>query len=642
MGNQRDALLAALDRLLEVDVDAMERMSEFQLVCVSFQTLLEQLLGEQDANAIPALRARYQESLTTLLRRINDLRDPNQKKESLKHFQTLTLSDQADDLFALRSEMLVQQNVLRTLRREGAQLALQLNERAGVLVASSGEAIEQAGKEAKTAVDRGFLGFFGLAILLLSSLIVTLWGVFRYHIIGRLSGMEKALRALSTGNFDVEISSNDSDPLAPLGRALIQVKENIRERARLETELRKHQEDLETQVVERTMALTESNRLLEREVVEHAQARQAAEDANKAKNLFLGSLSHELRTPLSGVTGAARLLRATGLSSQQRDYVDMITYANALLLEILEDMLGFSRIEAGKVDVQAAPFDLRQALEDMLSLQSVPAMSKGVALVLDIAPDLPAAVIGDRGKLNQILLNIIGNAIKFTDTGQISLCVTTEPALSEGLVRLKFVIADTGIGIPQEKLEEVFQPFFQVEDTAHQRHGGAGLGLAICRRLVQAMGGEITLDAVAGQGTTVSFHLDLPVAAALPEVMVEDELPVAPAEHALCVLIVEDDEINRRVCQRYLELLGHRSIAVGDGPAALRLLQQGDHPIDAILMDVSLPGMSGLEVAAAIRADAGSRWQNTPVIIMSAHAGVPMSAALSHAGYAAFLSKLLP
>ena len=639
-GSRQEEMAAALDRMIEVDIDSMERMSEFQLVCVKLQNLLVRLEGEREARQIPGVRALFQEYPATLQRRVGDLHDPNLRKASLAHYRALAAATSDGEVFALHAQLLAQKEALQQLRSEGATLASRLNEQAVSLVAISGEAIDRADHQARSAVDRGFLGFLGVAILLLMSLIVTLWFVIRYHLLDRLSGMEKAVRALSTGNYEIDLPTTGNDPLAPLGRALIQVKENVQARERLEQRLLGYQEDLERQVVAHTTELTQSNQLLAHEVAEHALARQEAEEANKAKNLFLGSLSHELRTPLSGVRGAARLLRETGLSTRQREYVDMIAYANAALLEILEDMLSFSRIEAGKLQLQEEPFALRQTLKDMLSLQSLPAHEKGIALCGDIAADVPEFVVGDRGKLNQLLLNVIGNAIKFTDEGQVSVSVSAGERLAGGKLRVHFSVADTGIGIPAEKMKEVFKPFFQAEETARKRHGGAGLGLAICQRLVRAMGGEIAISSREGQGTRVGFHLDFPTLERLPSSPCEGEDEVIrKAEQGLNVLVVEDDEINRRVCCRYLELLGHGSVPVGDGSAAIAVLTEDAHEIDAILMDISLPGRSGLEVAEEIRRLADGRWQRIPIVIMSAHVSAGTASSVIEAGHAAFLSK---
>lgn len=395
---------------------------------------------------------------------------------------------------------------------------------------------------------------------------------------------------------------------------------------------------LESQVAERTAELKHSNALLAREVAEHAVARHAAEEANKAKGVFLGTLSHELRTPLSGVLGIVRLLRESPLDSRQRQYLDTIGYANLTLLEILEDMLSFSRIEAGKLDLQREPFDLRETIDDMLSLQSVQATGKGIALIRDVAAEVPRLVVGDRRKLNQLLLNIIGNAIKFTDEGSVTVGVTAALAKAGGQARLSFTVCDTGIGIPADKAAEVFKPFFQVEGTARRRHGGAGLGLAICQRLVEAMGGEISLESQLGQGTCVRFTLDFEIADSLPA-PADAAAGACTAQRPLTVLVVEDDEINRLVCTRYLELLGHQPLTACDGTEALERLRAPGAQVDAILMDISLPGRSGLEVAEEIRQLDGGRWAGVPLIVMSAHVSPQMAAAGEAAASSLFMGK---
>ena len=638
--SERNTLYTSMDRLLEVDIDAMERMLELQLVCAKIQSLLEQLEREQDAEEVSTIHHNFAEQWAALQRRVSDIQDPSLKKASLAHAQTLHAAQAENGVFALHNAWLSERQALQLLSTRGAQLAFRLNQQAGALVSAGGKAIEIAGKQARGAVDRGLIGFVIVAVLLFLALILTVWGVYRYHLLRRLSGMEKAARALSTGDFDIEIATDGNDPLAPLAQALAQVRENVRERERLEHELRRHHEELAEQVAQRTAELKESNALLAREVSEHALARQQAEDANAAKNLFLGSLSHELRTPLSGVSGAVRLMRETPLAPRQLEYINMIGYANSTLLEILEDMLSFSRIEAGKIELQQEAFDLHQALDDMLALQSIPAQSKGIALVSEIPADVPRFVIGDRGKLNQLLLNIIGNAIKFTDEGAVTLAITAQPSAMAGRVRLQFSVSDTGIGIPQEKIAEVFKPFFQVEETAHRRHSGAGLGLAICHRLVEAMGGSIGIESGGEHsGCCVTFQLELATVEALPASDGLTSNGVTSSGRALNVLVVEDDPINRTVCARYLELLGHHSLLAEDGKQALQLLGDAPQPIDAVLMDISLPGMSGFEVAEQLQALADGRWRHLPIIIMSAHVAIPTAQVPGNAEFAAFLGK---
>lgn len=640
-GAARSEIMVSLDRLIEVDVDRMERMSELQLVCFRLKTRLDLIEGLQDSPAVAELARDFSADLEVLARRLQDFRDPTRKAKAELWFAILAAGLKSDGLFELQTERLALASRLVIQHGEGAALASRLNEQGGALLQASRQAVEQVGEGSREAVARGALGFLAVGALLLLALLATLWLIFRYGVLDRLKGMEASVRALMAGRHDVTIrrSSARHDPLAPLVQALEQFREHAIERQRLEQALLQHQQQLEQQVVARTAELSRSNELLEREVEQHAAARREAEEANRAKNEFLGSLSHELRTPLSGVSGSVQLLRDTVLDARQREYIDMIAYANTTLLETLEDMLGFSRLEAGKLKVEAEPFSLAEVIDDMLALQSVTARAKGLALVRDIADDVPELLVGDRRKLNQVLLNTIGNAIKFTDEGEVMASVTRLAAAEPGRLRLRFEVSDTGIGIAPAQQEAVFRPFFQVEDTARRHHAGTGLGLAICQRLVELMGGSISLHSVVGEGTTVSFELPFDAAPAGTSPAPASGTDAVVPLPALEVLVVEDDEINRIVCQRYLESLGHRAHVVGDGAAALDLLSRPQQRLDCVLMDISLPGASGFEVAQAIHALDGGRWRQLPVVGMSAHVTSETLDRQAAAGMAGFLGK---
>ncbi|MCC4114243.1 TMAO reductase system sensor histidine kinase/response regulator TorS [Aromatoleum toluclasticum] len=633
----KERVFESLDRLVEVNFDRMERMGEFQLACFNLKTLLERVEREDAPDALATLQSGFDGNLEILHRRLDDIIDPGRKASGVAHYTVLATATTPDGLFATRRQRLELVHNFMQLRDDGGVQAARLTDQAGAMVAAAHKAIDVAGDHSKRAVERGIIGFLAVGALLFVALMATLWVLFRYHVLGRLQGMESAVRALARGDFDVRITTRDNDPLTPLARALEQFRDNARERQRLEGELLRHQQELEDQVATRTAELQQSNTLLEHEVAEHAVARREAEEANRAKAVFLATLSHELRTPLSGVSGSVQLLRDTGLDARQQEYVRMIGYANATLLEILEDMLSFSRLEAGKLDFEHLPFALRDTIDNMLALQGVAARAKGIALVRDIAPEVPDILVGDRRKLNQILLNVIGNAIKFTDEGSVTVSVRSAPAGAAGKTQLHFTVTDTGIGIPPEQCAEVFKPFVQVEDAGHRRPGGTGLGLAICQRLVELMGGRIGLESVPGQGTQVGFDIAFELADALPQ-QAADTRPDA-AQRPLDVLLVEDDEINRIVCVRYLESLGHRPLVTGDGEEAIALLGQRRDPIDAVLMDISLPGASGVEVARDIRALDGGRWAAVPVIAMSAHVSADAVERYVGAGMAGFLSK---
>ncbi len=638
-GAGKDQIFTTLDRLIEVDVDGLERMSELQLICFKLKTTLEQLASAQSLPALDELLQRFTVNLKLLQRRLQDVSDPDRKASGLRYLDTLRGGLDATGLFAIRRQHLEAQVLSHRLGTEGDLLAAKLNERASALVTAGGQALEAAGETSRYAISQGLGKFLFVAVLLLLSFVVTLWLLYRHHVLRRLQGMESAVRALTTGDFDVRIATDDNDALAPLGHALENLRENALARQRLEAELLRHQQVLEDTVAMRTTELQQSNVLLEREVGDHAVARQQAEDAHRAKNIFLGTLSHELRTPLSGVSGSVQLLEETKLDAQQQDYVRMIGYANAMLLDILEDMLSFSRLEAGKLEIDCTPFDLHQLISDMLALQAVPARANGISLQADVADDVPKFVVGDRRKLNQILLNTIGNAIKFTDKGSVKLIVRLAAAMPDGSIKLCFVVRDTGIGIPADQCEAVFKPFLQVQNTATRRHGGTGLGLAICQRLVEAMGGSIHMQSQLGQGSALTFFLEYQRAATPVPMPASALAALNRPTRRLRVLVVEDDGINRIICERYLAALGHEAISAPDGEQALALLHQRREPLDAVLMDINLPGISGPEVAAQLRKLDNGRWANLPIVAMSAHVSGEFFASDLNAGMTAFLQK---
>ncbi|NYT66404.1 response regulator [Alcaligenaceae bacterium] len=356
--------------------------------------------------------------------------------------------------------------------------------------------------------------------------------------------------------------------------------------------------------------------------------------------VFLAALSHELRTPLSGVSGAVALLQASGLNERQQEYARMISYANGTLLEIVDDMLDFSRIQAGKIRVDPAPFSIRAIIDDMLALQTIQAQVRGIVLIRDVAAQVPVTLRGDRGKLNQILLNIIGNAIKFTDEGTVTVSVDTQVGADAGKVRLVFTVTDTGIGLSPQHSQDVFEPFVQITDQPETRRGGTGLGLAICQRLVHAMNGDISFSSEYGQGSSVSFRLDMDVVAGTTETEPSiSSMTDAMPEHCLTVLVVEDDEINRLVCTRYLALHGHHPLVAADGRQAVQIMQDVSYVPDVILMDMNLQGMTGVDLARRIATQQGGRYQQVPVIIMSADVSGAAQDFAMQAGMAAFLAK---
>jgi signal transduction histidine kinase len=467
-----------------------------------------------------------------------------------------------------------------------------------------------------------------------------------FILVSGVIGEEKAVEAMKTGAHDY-LRKGNFPRLAPALERELRDAEVRRERRQAVEELRRAHGELEMRVRQRTAELAETNEVLRAEIAERERteeellkAKKAAEAASRAKSRFLANMSHELRTPMAGFLGMLEVTLGGPLDPQQREYIETACTSGRSLMRILNDILDLTRIEAGLLAMEDKPFALRECVDGATNIFIPEARRKGLDLTFAAEDDLPQTVVGDQVRLRQVLTNLIGNAVKFTERGKVEVRITTGERTAAGKREFTVSVIDTGIGIPADKKDLLFNSFSQVDDSDTRSYGGVGLGLAISRELVERMGGTIAFESLEGRGSTFSCTVPLGEAeetggASCPSTA--GAALRAEAERRPRLLVAEDDAVTRKVLGLMLQRSNFETDFATDGRQAVEMWEHGGY--DLVLMDVQMPRIDGFAATRTIRDRERELGCHTPIVALTAHALKEDEQRCLDAGMDAHLSK---
>ncbi len=638
--DEKEQAYQALDTLVEVDLDLTDRLHQFHLLALQVLNQIEEARTLTNVERIQQVQKDFANNLRIMQRRVRAVEDPTLLA---RMEQLLSQLDERKVVFSLLMHQYENSEQSQQLRQKMLELFAELNGTVSSLVDDSTQTTTFAINEMTRSLNFAQWSLAIISILGLTVVVLIVWRVVYVSVVKRLDEYSSALLSVAQGDLDVELKVKGKDELANMGRAIITARNTAQAlkvvaegEAQAKKELEEHKAHLEELVGQRTSQLKQANLRLNEEALNHAKAREQAEQANRSKSAFLATMSHEIRTPLNGVLGTARLLIDSGLNPLQQRYTDIINRSGKTLLAIINDVLDYSKIEAGHLEIRNVGFDLHQLVKDTFLLMENRAQEKGLEFAYHIESDVNRYWKGDVTRLSQVLNNLVGNAVKFTEQGTIDIYVSLNP---NDETQVMFEVTDTGIGVADKEQASLFDAFTQAEGGKNQT-GGTGLGLAISKRIVEAMSGILAFESEKGYGSRFWFSVPLEACDSVEIITDSTNRDRVKAK----VLVVEDNEVNRIVTQGFLHSMGHEVVMAENGFQAQQLIEQQD--FDIALVDINLPDCDGADLILRLKEIewnklAGQVLSPTPMIAVSAHVFAEEVERYLAAGFDGYLPKPL-